>query len=274
MHYETYSVNTPTVDIEENTLRRRLKGHRIGDPIWLLPEVTSTNQWLKETVGSQDIPRGAVVVADHQTHGRGRIDREWHCPPGMGLLLSLYWTSHLPMSQMPLYSLASALAVFDLLTTNIPGHEKSDRVGFKWPNDILVNGKKICGILSETVSNTGLIIGIGLNIHQKLEHLPESEATSIAIWTGQEINRTDLLIALIDHLETRFTQVDNGDNTSTVNELTQIGPEIGCNIIAIINGQIVRGTYQGLSPNGALRLQNHDGVIHNLTTVDKLTIGS
>ncbi len=274
MHYEMYSVNTPTVDIEENILRRRLKGHLIGDPIWLLPEVASTNHWLKETVSGQDTPRGAVVVTDYQTHGRGRIDREWHCPPGMGLLLSLYWTSHLPMSQMPLYSLASALAVFDLLTTDIPGHEKSDRVRFKWPNDILIGGKKVCGILSETVSDTGLIIGIGLNVHHQPENLPVPNATSIAIWTGQEINRTDLLIVLINHLETRLTQVDNSGSTSIIGELTQIGPKIGCNITAVINGQILRGTYQGLSANGALRLQNREGVVHNLTTVDKLTIGS
>jgi BirA family biotin operon repressor/biotin-[acetyl-CoA-carboxylase] ligase len=268
------SVNTPIADLNENTLRNRLQGRLIGDPVWVIPEVASTNSWLKEKVNNQNVPQGALVVADHQTHGRGRIDREWHCPPGIGLLMSLYWTSNLPMPQRPLYSLASALAVFDMLTTDIPGHEKSDRVSFKWPNDILVDGNKISGILSETVPEKGLILGIGINVHQQPEDLPFPFATSIAIWTGQKTNRADILVALTKHLETRLIQIDNNQSNIIIDELMQIGLKIGCDITAVVSDRVLKGTYQGLSPNGALRIQDHQGNIQHLTTVDKLSIGS
>jgi BirA family biotin operon repressor/biotin-[acetyl-CoA-carboxylase] ligase len=257
-------------DLQENQLRQRLKGSAIGNPLWVFPELPSTNDWLKEHLNHQQTPQGALVIADYQSRGRGRLSRTWLCPPGKGLLFSFYWIPRLNISQWTLYSMAAGLAVYDLLTSEIPDADKMEPVQFVWPNDVLAGGKKICGILSET-ARTGLVVGIGVNVLHDSTELPEADATSIALWSQHKIHRSDLMVQLIPHLSNRFAQLDREETDSLLSEITNIGPPIGNPIQVQLGSNTLNGTYQGLSPRGALLLQTPEGTTQELVVVGRLT---
>ena len=260
------------MDLEENRLRQQLEGRMIGDPVWILPEVSSTNNWLREFVSKNNTPGGAMVVTDYQTSGKGRMRREWSCPPKMGLLFSVFWIPRLSIEQWPLYSMAAALAVHDLLTGDISGSHKYGDILFKWPNDIFAGGKKICGILCETATAQGIVVGVGLNVLQEKSQLPDDNATSVFLWSGQQLDRSVLLTKLIPRLEHRFTQTDQGNGADVLDDISRIGLQKNTEIRIQIGDNFLLGTYQGLSPNGMLILQTTDGLVHNLATVDKLII--
>lgn len=256
------------MDLDETNLRNLLKSKAIGNNLWVFPEIASTNDWLKDFVLRNDTPSGALVIADFQSRGKGRMHRNWICPPGTGLLLSLYWIPRLSISQWPLYTMAAAMAVYDLLSKVA---SDSGDVRFKWPNDILVGDKKICGILAETATARGIVIGIGLNVLQDQSQLPDDQTTSVAVWTNRKPQRLQVLLQLLSQLEHRFLQVDQGQVVELLDEISQMGLKKGSKIRVQIGTHTLTGTYQGLSPSGTLKLQTQDGLVHELATVDKLT---
>ena len=258
------------MDFDENYLREQLKGWMIGDPLWVIPEVSSTNEWLKDFVRRNSTPSGAMVVADYQTSGRGRMWRQWVSPAGTGLLCSFYWIPRLSMSQWAMYSLASALAVYDLLMIDVLKSEGRKNIRFKWPNDILIGKKKISGILGETATVQGIVIGIGLNVLQQRSQLPNTDTTSVYLWTRNKVNRSELLVQLVSHLENRFVQLDQGNIGAVIDEISAIGPKSGSGIQVKIGSNILLGTYQGLSPQGTLLLKTEDGLVHDLATADEV----
>jgi BirA family biotin operon repressor/biotin-[acetyl-CoA-carboxylase] ligase len=264
--------NIKTMDLDENYLREQLKGRMVGDPLWVLPEVSSTNEWLKDFVRRNSTPSGAMVVADYQTSGRGRMWRQWISPAGTGLLCSFYWIPRLSISQWAMYSLASALAVYDLLMTDVSKPEGRKNVRFRWPNDILVGRKKISGILGETATAQGIVIGIGLNVLQKKSQLPGIDTTSVYMWTRKKFSRSELLVKLVSHLETRLMQLDQGNFSVLIEELNSIGPKLDSAIQVKIGGNILSGTYQGLSSEGTLLLKTNDNLVHNIATADEVRI--
>lgn len=164
--------------------------------------------------------------------------------------------------------MAAAMAVYDLLSKVT---SDSDSVRFKWPNDIMIGGKKICGILAETATARGIVVGIGLNVLQDQTQLPDDQTTSIAAWTNRKPVRQQLLLQLLSQLEHRFSQVDQGLVEELLVEISRIGMEKGTSIKVQIGNHTLTGTYQGLSPSGTLRLQTQDGLVHELATVDKMT---
>jgi BirA family biotin operon repressor/biotin-[acetyl-CoA-carboxylase] ligase len=258
------------MDLNENYLREQLKGRMIGDPLWVLPEVPSTNEWMKDFVRRNSTPSGALVVADFQTNGRGRRWRQWVCPPGTGLLFSVYWIPRLSIDQWAIYSLASALAVHDLLTQDILISRRITSVRFKWPNDILIGRKKICGILGETATAQGIVVGIGLNVLQQRSQLPNTDATSIYLWSRQKVARSKLLIQLVSHLENRFMQLDQGKINVIIAALIASGPKLGSPVQVRLGDHVLSGSYQGLSSQGTLLVKTDDGSVHDLATADEV----
>lgn len=157
-------------------------------PVWtvrLLPTATSTN-----AVAAQDPVAGTLVVADHQTAGRGRLDRTWETPPGTALTFSAVVDPRLDDGAWPLLPLATALAVADGVR-RATGLE----LGLKWPNDLLVGEEKVAGILLERVTAAGrplAVIGIGVNVGMDADQLPVPTATSLAL-AGADADRTAVL---------------------------------------------------------------------------------
>lgn len=170
-----------------------LRALPIGLPVRYLPVVDSTNKVARRL----SLPHGAAVITDYQSAGRGRRGRAWQAPPRSSLLLSL--VLHHPPGGPPTDVLTVAvLAVADTLAD-----ETGLDVSLKWPNDILVHGRKLCGILAEHNPETGqLVIGIGLNVNfvpDRADPLA-ANATSVQAELGRAIEREVLAVALFTRL--------------------------------------------------------------------------
>ncbi len=206
---------------------------------------------------------GTVVTAQSQTAGRGRLNRTWDSAKGAGIWFSVVLEPKVPMEQMSLYSFVAAVAVAEGICET-----SGLTVQVKWPNDVLVNGRKVCGILLELVAERNqpvrLIIGIGINATQQLTDFPEEvqrKATSLAMETGRAIDRQQVLEAVLRWLNVCSAQLET-EGFAPVRERWQ---ELSC-----INGkhiQIVRqgeallyGTALGLADDGALLVQTETGV--------------
>lgn len=159
--------------------------------VWL-DNVDSTNDQARRWIAESDEVSGTVVVANKQSRGRGRLGRVWQSPENVGLWVSIVLQPARPVSEWFLYTLYTAVTVADAIES-MTGIE----VHLKWPNDVLVRGRKCCGILLETIareSNSYLIVGAGINVNQ--ETFPgdlKDTATSIRIESGHEVSRRQLL---------------------------------------------------------------------------------
>lgn len=177
----------------------------LGRSIFFLRKVTSTNDWARK-LASQGAPEGTVAIAETQTHGHGRLRRKWVSPLG-GLWFSLILRPKLRSAEALKLTLVAGLAVADTLD-----EQYGLRAETKWPNDVLVKGRKICGILGE-VSTTGkelsaVVLGIGINANFKAERvLPESiraGATSLETELKRKIQLEQLFNRLLEKLEAMY----------------------------------------------------------------------
>lgn len=149
----------------------------VASQLLVLPECRSTNAELRRRAADAAAwPHLSVLITDTQTAGRGRLDRIWSTPPGSALAVSVLLRD-LPgdVEARGWIPLAAGVAMTDAVAAQLPGHE----VGLKWPNDILVDGRKICGILAE-VTGSAVIVGTGINTAMTAAELPVPTATSFA----------------------------------------------------------------------------------------------
>ncbi len=165
---------------------------RLGRPYRFVAECASTQRLLGD-----DEPEGTTVATDHQTEGRGRLGRVWEDAPGRGLLFSVLLRPTLHMALWPELSVVAGEAVAAALPVDAQ---------VSHPNDVMVAGHKIAGILPE--ASTGQVrLGIGINVNQTADELPSETvkpATSLGIETGREWNRAELLAAVLLELERRY----------------------------------------------------------------------
>ncbi|MFD0694795.1 biotin--[acetyl-CoA-carboxylase] ligase [Paenibacillus sp. GCM10027628] len=189
-----------------------LKTKSLGKQLHVYGEVDSTQTIAHQLVAS-GAPEGTLVLAETQTAGRGRMGRKWHSPAGKGIWMSLVLTPRIPVYFMPQLTLLCAVA----LCRSIQKVVKVD-IGIKWPNDLLIGGKKVSGILLESSGEDErlkyVIAGIGISANLKVEDYPEelrSIATSLAIESGTDIVREQLVQAfLIEFEELYGLYIDKG----------------------------------------------------------------
>lgn len=200
------------------------------------------------------LPSGTVVAAREQTQGRGRLDREWVSSVGANLTFSILLCGKFNPRKLPSASMAAAIAVAELLEAE--GLNPS----LKWPNDVLVNGKKICGILSEGIAD-GVIIGIGLNVNmQNAEHI-DQPATSVLIETGKRRDIDELLEKLLKRLSVRLDEWAQGGFPEIRKNWESKIPNIGKSVM-VRNGTAVRtGILAGFGPDGELLLRDGNGAV-------------
>jgi BirA family transcriptional regulator, biotin operon repressor / biotin---[acetyl-CoA-carboxylase] ligase len=179
-----------------------LPGGRLAGPLLAFAAVDST-QTIGRRLAAEGAPEGTVIVADAQRAGRGQRGRTWTAPPGAGLLLSCLLRPPLPPSRWPTLTLVGAAAVVDAVRdlTGIPAR-------LKWPNDVLVEERKLAGVLAESVVSPApfIVMGLGVNVGQRAEAWPpelQGRAVSLAE-LGHPVPRADLLAALLARIETRY----------------------------------------------------------------------
>ncbi|HET9673354.1 MAG TPA: biotin--[acetyl-CoA-carboxylase] ligase [Gaiellaceae bacterium] len=174
----------------------RLRG-RFGREYIFVERCESTQRLLPE-----DAAEGAVAATDEQTAGRGRLGREWVAPSGSSLLASIVLRPEVPTANLPELSLVAGRAVAQALAV-VTGVEPE----VKWPNDVLVDGRKVAGILAEARDGR-VVLGIGINVSQSADELPQRgatyPATSLLLETGRTVPRADLLAAVLERLEHEY----------------------------------------------------------------------
>jgi BirA family biotin operon repressor/biotin-[acetyl-CoA-carboxylase] ligase len=175
-----------------------LGARRLGEPRLEVESCESTQALVDVT-----LPEGALVVADHQTAGRGRLGRVWEAPPGTALLCSLLLKPPAERDA-PQLSLVAGVAVADSIERAV-----GLAVQLKWPNDVMLRRRKVAGCLAEA-RDGAVVLGIGVNVNQTGAELPE-RAGSLRTLTGQEWDRGELLDSLLDDLGLRYSEwVDGG----------------------------------------------------------------
>ncbi len=231
-----------------------LRGNDVFYKILYFSSVTSTQHVIKN-LARQDAPEGMVAVADEQTEGRGRRGRSWQTPPSKGLLFSVLLRPELRPGDVQLLNLAAGLAVRSVLAENY-----SIDAELKWPNDILVGGRKLCGILSETAGEPDrvyyAVTGIGLNVNFSEEELDEDireRATSVKIEKGVTVSRPILLSQILKSLSCYVKDLRNSDGkgkliSSYRKECGTIGREVN----VFQDGEKFTGTAADITEQGAI----------------------
>lgn len=203
---------------------------------------------------------GLCIVAREQTNGRGRLDRSWQSPKDAGLYCSLVLRPQLKINAWPLVTLMAALAVSDALM-KVCGL----RADIKWPNDLCVDARKLCGILAETVETEvghAAILGIGINL--KADSLPATVsdlATSVEATTGRKPDSERILAELIKAIGERYEllQTPRGDEHTIREWCANSSYAVGRQVRVALGNDTFEGTTRGLESDGALRVETAGG---------------
>lgn len=237
-----------------------LTARRFGKNI-VYHAVTPSTNLLAKALASDGSPEGMVVVADSQSGGRGRMGRVWLSPPGSNLYLSLILRPGVPSIRVPQLTLLVAVAIHRALCDVAPELQFM----IKWPNDILVNGKKLCGVLCEMQSEPDMthfvVVGIGINVNQS-EFPPELHgmATSLFLETLRSFSRPKLLAAVLNHFEPLYDRWLLQDDLAFTLSYLEEHSLLQSNEVTIDQlNRSLSGTVKGISCGGELILERADG---------------
>lgn len=228
--------------------------------------VTSTNDVALDLLKS-GAPTGTAVYAHQQTAGRGRHGRQWHSPPGCALYLSLVVRDPRLQRQLTWVPLAVGVAVASMLRS-----QDGVEVGIKWPNDLVVGGRKVGGILCEgsvgTGGVTGVVCGIGLNANHVLADFPpelQPLATSLAMVTGRTFGVDELAQRTHRAILNELEQLLQGGPAHLLPRLRQLDTTAGRRVeFLTASGDTARGRVLGIADDGGLRVQDEMGGEHKL----------
>lgn len=244
-------------------IKNGLTTRYIGQNIYYFSELTSTNITANQLAeGGLDKTReGTIVIADRQSRGKGRAEKRWISPPG-GIWISIILYPDAIPSRMPLITLMTAVAVTKTIIELFP----QTNVRIKWPNDVLIDGRKVCGILTEmsTVANTikWVIVGIGINANNDSSQLPEEirkNSLSLKELTEKSIIRANLIRHLCIELERYYELLKKGDSALILEEWKSYNNILGKRIDVDIGDKIITGKAIDINEKGALILKTDTG---------------
>lgn len=255
--------------VNEANISRFLKTDQFGRVIHYFKSIPTT-QTIAHNEAQDGAVNGTLVISEEQTAGKGRLARPWASNAGRGIWMSLIIRPELAPQQAPQLTLVAAVAIVRAIEDLT-----SVRPVIKWPNDILVNGKKVTGILTELQSDPdrvkAIILGIGLNANQELEDFPEelqSIATSLKIEQDKKVNRAELVASILGNLE-QYTNLYVEKGFAPIKLLWESYASIsGKKIRANMVNESVEGTALGISEEGMLELQLPDGTVRGIYSAD------
>lgn len=248
-------------------IRRGLDTAFLGQSLVFLPETGSTNDEARRLAQS-GAPEGTLVITDHQTSGRGRLERRWEAPPGSSLLMSLVFRPPLAPHEVQRLTMVCGLGVIDAIES-----ETGLQVGLKWPNDVVAGGAKVAGILTE-FGSTGnkvdfVMVGLGLNVNFDPAWLPEGlsvPATSLSRELERPVARLPLLWALLQAMETRYTALKAGRSPHT--EWAERLVTLGQSVTVATTGALLEGVAEGVNADGALLVRLDNGRLETVMAGD------
>jgi len=251
-------------------IRPRLRTTMVGRTLFHFYSVDSTNAFAARLLPhGRKVPEGTVIIAESQTAGRGRLGRSWHSEREAGLYFSIVLLPKVPPSLAPLFTLGTAVAM----------HNAAERytgldIDIKWPNDLLIGGKKFCGILSEIQAEVdrlqNMIIGVGVNVNHEL--LPagiSDRATSLRMASGRIQSRIEILLEFFEEFENIYLDFERKGPRSIIAQWSRNSSFADGRRIEIHDGvRKIAGITRGLNPLGALRIEQKGGHVEEVYSGD------
>jgi len=238
-------------------IRETLSTKMLGrGEIYYFSEIDSTNNEAKKQANLGCL-EGSIVLSETQNGGRGRLSRSWFSPAGKGIWLSVVLRPPFNPYDAPKCTLLAAVAVTKAIRS-ITGVE----CGIKWPNDILYQGKKIVGILTEMSAEIDainhVVIGMGINVNIEEQEFPAELmdiATSLSIVTGHDVSRLTLLHAVLTQLEQAYEGVIQRGFSGMLDEWRELSVTLGKNVNVVGSGREFNGRAVDIDNDGALLVQ-------------------
>lgn len=260
--YRLVSVPDRLTKIE---LKWQLNTDVIGRKIYSYKEIGSTNDAANKLAASGE-REGTVVIAEYQTKGRGRLGRKWVSPRGKGAYFSVILTPDILPREGSLITLLSSLSVAKTI------REAIDLPAFiRWPNDVLINKYKVCGILTELNGEIDkinfVILGIGLNINTKKELLPEG-ASSLAVEKGNQIPRLEFVRMLLRNLDKYYKIFNRGKIDKIIKEYKELSAILNRRVQVNYHNKFISGQAVDVDREGALILRMDSGFYERVLAGD------
>nr|WP_305042159.1 biotin--[acetyl-CoA-carboxylase] ligase [Geoalkalibacter sp.] len=232
----------------------------VGHELVYFSETDSTNIQAQR-LGEEGAPDGTVVVADGQSAGKGRLGRRWHSPPGVNLHLSVLLRPAVPPQRAPQLSFVAAVAVARAIREYC-----GLAADVKWPNDLLLDGRKVAGLLSEMNAESErihyVVLGLGINVNLEAHQFPEDlryPATSLKLATGRRWPRAPLARLLLQHLDQLYAQFLGEGFAPIARQWEELCPWQGRRIEVDRGADRVQGLFAGIDEQGALLLDEGGG---------------
>lgn len=258
----------------------------IGKNIIYLREIDSTNTYAKKAAqeGCED---GTVVIADRQTAGKGRMGRTWESAGQKGIWMSVVLRPEIPPEEVQIITLGASVAVVKAIkkATGLPA-------GIKWPNDIVIEGKKVCGILTEMSCEQDkvnyVIAGIGLNVNHNPEDFPEdlrSRAVSLKAYAEEKgleiagilplglLKRSDIIKEIAMEFENVYFDINKGNSEWIIEQWREHSHTLGCNVKVDIKGVSYTGTAVDITNEGRLVVNCDDGTVREVMSGEVMVRG-
>ena len=251
--------------LQPEEIQKRFQAGRLGKRIHYFSELDSTNRFAFRRA-QEGGDEGEIVVAESQTQGKGRMGRSWFSPPCLNLYLSVILRPKLAPGHAPQITLMSAVAVAETVQSFL-----ESPAAIKWPNDIMVHGKKLAGILTESCCELDrvhfVIVGIGVNLNLPVDLLPESireRATSLFILNQRPVDRTAFARRLIQNLDRCYGELEGRGFSWIARRWESFFELRGKRVQVEVADQRLSGTARGIDGDGALILEQDGGALQRI----------
>ena len=241
----------------------------VGREIHVFKETTSTND-VAARLARGGATEGAVVFAESQTKGRGRMGRAWISPAGKGLWFTVLLRPKIAPQATTQLTAAAATALCRAVTL-----QTGMTPEIKWPNDILIHGRKIAGILTEMSAELDqvqeVLLGVGMDVNLEEADFPGNllrRATSLRIETGQKINRAELAVAILRELDRDYQVVSKGQFQRLAQQWEERCTTLGCQVAIRVGERVIRGRAESLDDDGALLIRGSHGHLERIVGGD------
>jgi BirA family biotin operon repressor/biotin-[acetyl-CoA-carboxylase] ligase len=246
---------------------------RLGSRLHYFAEIASTNSYACQ-LAADGAGEGEIIIAETQTRGRGRLGRTWISPPFVNIYFSVILRPRLAPAHAPQLTLMAAVALADTVASYV-----TPPPTIKWPNDILIQGRKVAGILAESRCDAEriefVILGIGVNVNYPVERMPNpirARATSIASVTRVNVSREEFLRRLIHALDRCYGELEESGFADIARRWEARFELRGKQVGAQIGDRAIIGTAQGIESDGALILQDERGERQRIVAGDVIPL--
>ena len=258
-------VSAPDI-LSTTEISHNLKTKFAGKVINSFNMVKSTNDIARQ-LAEKEAAEGTIITAEKQTLGKGRLGRSWYSPEKMGIYVSIILRPKFTPDKAPGLSIMSALAVAETLNEYAP-----KKIQIKWPNDVLINNRKVSGVLTELSAEKNkinyVIVGIGINVKQSENDFPSNlraTATSLQRETGKEISRVELLKLLLVNFEKEYLRYKRDQLAKSLPRIRKLSSLLNREVSLQWNGAAVSGTAVDIDQRGSLIIESNG---------DRMTVSS